>query len=128
MFARFAGNDPPQPVRSAGVLVVSRSSSGGERLPGRRIAVLSAAAVAALAAAGTAIAQPATIDWHGSFDSAAPENNPTVNTGESVTWNVTDGGHNVDVTGPENFRSTSGKDAKGTQFSHTFSKPGKYTY
>ena len=97
-------------------------------MPGRRIAVLSAAAVAAIAAAGTAIAQPATIDWHGSFNSSAPENNPTINTGESVTWNVTQGGHNVDVTGPENFRSTSGTDKSGTQVTHTFTKPGKYTY
>src|SRR5438874_2031786 len=94
----------------------------------RRLAVLSVAAVAAIAAAGTAIAQPATINWQESFDSNAPANNPTINTGEAVTWNVTEGGHNVDVMGPENFKSSSGTDKKGTQVTHTFTKPGKYTY
>src|SRR3954447_20143326 len=85
-------------------------SQGGDRLPGRRIAALSAAAVAAIAAAGTAIAQPATIDWHEGFKSSDAAYNPTINTGESVTWNVTEGGHNVDVVGPENFKSTNGTD------------------
>jgi plastocyanin len=94
----------------------------------RRIAVLFAATIAAIVAAATAMAQSATITWQESFNSKAPENNPTINTGETVTWNVAEGGHNVDVTGPESFKSTSGEDKKGTQFVHTFTRPGTYTY
>ena len=94
----------------------------------RHLVVLCVVTLAVVAAAGTALGQSATIDWQESFDSKAPQNNPTINTGESVTWNVTEGGHNVDVMGPENFRSTSGEDPKGTQFTHTFKTPGKYTY
>jgi len=94
----------------------------------RHLVVLCVVALAVVAAAGTALGQSATIDWQKPFDSQAPQNNPTINTGESVTWNVTEGGHNVDVMGPENFKSTSGEDSSGTQFTHTFTKPGKYTY
>src|SRR6266576_2310733 len=87
------------------------------------------ASVAAIAVAGTALAQPATINWQECFKSSAPENNPTVNVGEAVTWNVTEGGHNIDIyKGPETFKSTSGTDKSGTQFSHTFNKAGKYTF
>src|SRR3954468_348173 len=100
------------------------------RPPMRRphLVVLFVVPLAVVAAAGTALGQSSTINWQESFDSKAPQNNPTINTGESVTWNVTEGGHNVDVMGPENFRSTSGEDPKGTQFTHTFKTPGKYTY
>src|SRR2546423_15393076 len=97
-------------------------------MPRRNLAVLSAAAVAAIAAAGTAIAQPATIDWQESFDSKAPANNPTINTGEAVTWNVTEGGHKVDVMGPEDFKSGTGTDKKGSQVTRTITKPRQYTY
>src|SRR3954447_16458400 len=129
MTPRAPGDARGGPAWSAGRAVRPPSRLKEETpLPGRRLAVLSAAAVAAVAAAGTAIAQPATINWTHSFDSSAPENNPTINTGESVTWNVTQGGHNVDVMGPENFKSTNGTDSSGTQFSHTFTKAGKYTY
>src|SRR5947199_1053516 len=129
MLAAFGGNDRQRPVRSAGPLVSSPVRLKEETpLPGRRTAVLSAAAVVAIAAAGTAIAQPATINWYEGFKSSDPAYNPTINTGESVTWNVTEGGHNVDVMGPENFKSTNGTDKSGTQFTHTFTKPGKYTY
>src|SRR3954454_7400883 len=93
----------------------------------RHIAILCLSAVGIVAGAGTALGQSATIDWRESFDSRAPANNPTIYTGESVTWNVTAGGHNVDVTGPENFKSTSGTDPKGTQYTHTFNIPAKYT-
>jgi len=97
-------------------------------LPRRRVAVLSAAAVAVIAAAGTAIAQPATIQWYEGFKSSDPAYNPTINTGETVTWNITEGGHNIDVSGPENFKSTNGTDKSGTTYTHTFTKPGKYTF
>ena len=97
-------------------------------MPGRRTAVLSAAAVVAIAAAGTAIAQPATINWYEGFKSSDPAYNPTINTGESVTWNVTEGGHNVDVMGPENFKSTNGTDKSGTQnlFGEVVTPAGPY--
>ena len=94
----------------------------------RHIAILCLSAVCIVAGAGTALGQSATIDWRESFDSRAPANNPTIYKGESVTWNVTSGGHNVDVTGPENWKSTSGSDPKGAQITHTFNTPGKYTY
>src|SRR3954462_1286516 len=90
-------------------------------------AAVTTAIAAALALASTpAWAAPATVvvDSHDFAPSAV-----TVNTGEAVTWDVREGGHNVDVwDGPEKFKSTSGKDAAGTQFSHTFTKAGTYQY
>src|SRR5436305_7870974 len=125
MLAAFGGNDGQRPVRSAGPLVSSPVRLKEETpLPGRRTAVLSAAAVVAIAAAGTAIAQPATINWYEGFKSSDPAYNPTINTGETVTWNVTEGGHNIDVVAPENFKSTSGTDKAGTTLGHSFPKQG----
>lgn len=90
-------------------------------------AALTTAIAAALAMAATpAWAAPATVvlDNNDFMPGAV-----TVNTGEAVTWDVRDGGHNIDVwEGPETFKSTSGKDAVGTQFSHTFTKAGTYKY
>jgi plastocyanin len=83
-----------------------------------------AAGVVSLAAAGTASAAPVTIDWKDPSKTTS-----TINTGESVTWNVVEGGHNVDVvSGPETFKSTSGKDPKGTQVTHVFNAAGTYQF
>jgi plastocyanin len=83
-----------------------------------------AAGVVSLAAAGTASAAPVTIDWKDPSKTTS-----TINTGESVTWNVVEGGHNVDVvSGPETFKSTSGKDPKGTQVTHVFNTAGTYQF
>ena len=90
-------------------------------------AASAAAIAAALAMASTpAWAAPASVvvDNHDFAPNAV-----TVNTGEAVTWDVREGGHNIDVySGPETFKSTSGKDAAGTQFTHTFTKAGTYQY
>jgi plastocyanin len=90
----------------------------------RTAALTASLFTAALAVAPAAHAAPATIDWQsGSSTTSA------INAGEAVTWNVVEGGHNVDViSGPETFQSTSGKDAKGTQFSHVFNTPGTYKF
>ena len=75
-------------------------------------------------AAPAAHAAPATIDWK---DPSKTTNQ--INAGESVTWNVVESGHNIDViSGPETFKSTNGKDASGTQFSHVFNTPGTYQF
>jgi|1185.fasta_scaffold13913_3 plastocyanin len=90
-------------------------------------AAVTTAIAAALALASTpAWAAPATVvvDSHDFAPNAV-----TVNTGEAVTWDVRESGHNIDVwDGPEKFKSTSGKDAAGTQFTHTFTKAGTYQY
>jgi plastocyanin len=89
-----------------------------------RTAALSASLFAALVATAPAAAAPATIDWREPVTS-----NPSINAGEAVTWNVVEGGHNVDVySGPETFKSTSGTDKTGTQFAHTFNTPGSYKF
>jgi hypothetical protein len=80
--------------------------------------------IATLALASPAVADPATIAWDNGSDTTS-----TINQGESVTWDVLDSGHNVDVyQGPETFKSTSGKDPAGTKFSHVFNKPGTYKF
>ena len=82
------------------------------------------AGASALVVASPASAANVTIDWK---DPSKTTNQ--INAGESVTWNVVEGGHNVDVyQGPETFMSTSGKDPKGTQFSHVFNTPGTYQF
>jgi plastocyanin len=82
------------------------------------------AGLATFAVASPAMAAPATIDWQGGSNTTS-----AINAGEAVTWNVVEGGHNVDViSGPETFQSTSGKDPKGTQFSHVFNTPGTYKF
>jgi plastocyanin len=90
-----------------------------------RAAALTASLITGLAlAAPAAHAAPATIDWQ------EPSNtNSAINQGESVTWNVVESGHNIDVvSGPESWKSTSGKDAKGTQVTHVFNTPGTYNF
>src|SRR4051794_37282761 len=97
------------------------------RLSLRSPLALTAAAfsVAAVAiAAPAAMAAPATIAWDNGSDTTS-----TINQGEAVTWDVLDSGHNIDVyQGPETFRSTDGKDAAGTKFTHAFNKPGTYKF
>jgi plastocyanin len=94
------------------------------RLPLSASLTLCTGLFAGLVAAGPAAAAPATIDWREPVTA-----NPTINAGEAVTWNVVEGGHNVDVfAGPETFKSTSGTDKTGTQFSHTFNTPGTYKF
>src|SRR3954468_393625 len=83
-----------------------------------------ATGIATLALASPAVADPATIAWDNGSDTTS-----SINQGEAVTWDVLDSGHNVDVyQGPETFKSTSGKDAAGTKFSHVFNKPGTYKF
>src|SRR4051794_7583672 len=96
----------------------------GDPMRHPRTAALTASIFTALAIAPAAHAAPATINWQDPSDTTT-----TVNQGESVTWNVVESGHNIDViSGPEKFQSTSGKDAKGTQFSHVFNTPGTYKF
>jgi plastocyanin len=85
-----------------------------------------AVALGAFAFAQPALAAPATVTVQNhAFNADAV----TVNAGDAVTWNFAEGGHNVDVvSGPETFRNQSGTTASGTQFAHTFSKPGTYSY
>ena len=84
------------------------------------------AGIAACAFATPAVAAPASVSVQN--DSFNPKN-VAVNAGEAVTWNFMEGGHNIDVySGPETFKSTSGKDASGTSFAHTFNTPGTYQY
>src|SRR3954468_5887721 len=85
---------------------------------------LALAGAGALAVASPASAAHVTIDWQ------KPSQTPSqISTGESVTWNVVEGGHNVNVyQGPETFMSTSGKDPKGTQFTHVFNAAGTYKF
>jgi plastocyanin len=79
---------------------------------------------AALVAAPAAHAAPVTIDWK-----EPSKTTSSINAGEAVTWNVVEGGHNVDVTtGPETFKSTNGTDKTGTQFTHVFNTPGTYSF
>jgi plastocyanin len=85
-----------------------------------------AVALGAFAFANPALAAPATV-------AVANHNfNPdpvTVNTGDAVNWDFQENGHNVDVvSGPETFRNQTGTTSSGTQFSHTFAKPGTYKY
>src|SRR3954447_19556286 len=83
-----------------------------------------ATGIATLALASPAVADPATIAWDNGSDTTS-----SIKQGEAVTWDVLDSGHNVDVyQGPETFKSTSGKDAAGTKFSHVFNKPGTYKF
>src|SRR4051794_25815102 len=90
----------------------------------RATVAVSASLLASLAAAGPALAQPATMDWQ-----KPASGDLSINQGESVTWNVTEGGHNIDVyQGPETFKSTSGTDKAGTQYAHTFNTPGTYKF
>jgi plastocyanin len=90
-----------------------------------RTAAFTASLITGIAlAAPAAHAAPATIDWQKPTDA-----NVSVNQGEAVTWNVVEGGHNIDVvSGPETFRSTTGKDPAGTQFNHVFNTPGTYQF
>src|SRR5436305_14698988 len=85
-----------------------------------------AVALGAFAFANPALAAPATVAVNNqSFNAKAV----TVNAGDAVTWDFQEGGHNVDVvSGPETFRNQSGTTSSGTQFAHTFSKPGTYSY
>src|SRR3954470_18876666 len=90
----------------------------------KKILTLAFAGAAPLAVASPAMAANVTIDWQ-----KPSQTTSQINTGESVTWNVVESGHNVNVyQGPETFKSTSGKDAKGTQFSHVFNTPGTYKF
>src|SRR3954470_14301181 len=83
------------------------------------------AGLASLALAAPALAAPATVEVGDNFFGT---DNVTVNTGEAVTWNWTGGGHDVDfVSGPEKI-AASPTNAKGGTYSHTFSKPGTYSY
>ncbi len=52
----------------------------------------------------------------------------TIKAGETITWTNSDTApHTVtDISGPESFKSD--PVAPGGSFSHTFTKPGKYTY
>jgi plastocyanin len=83
-----------------------------------------------LAVVAPASAAPATIQWQESFNSKDPANNPTVNEGEAVTWNVNEGGHNVHVYQPDVYNSQpgGGTDKKGQHVSYTFTKAGTYQY
>jgi plastocyanin len=92
------------------------------RLPLLVSAGLAALAVAAPAA--SAAPQSVVVNNH-SFTADAV----TVNTGEAVTWDVQESGHNIDViSGPAQWRSTTGKEPAGTQVSHVFSQAGTYSY
>jgi plastocyanin len=87
---------------------------------------ITGAALAACAFATPAAAAPASVAVQN--DSFNP-NSVAVTAGEAVTWNFMEGGHNVDVySGPETFKSTSGKDSSGTSFAHTFNAAGTYKY
>src|SRR4051812_45816366 len=90
----------------------------------KKILTLAFAGAATLAVASPAMAANVTINWQ-----KPSQTTSQINTGESVTWNVVESGHNVNVyQGPETFMSTSGKDPKGTQFSHVFNTPGTYKF
>ena len=97
------------------------------RFPLRTPVALTAATLgvaAAAIAAPAAMAAPATIAWDNGSDTTS-----AINQGEAVTWDVQGSGHNIDViSGPETFKSTDGKDAVGTKFSHAFNKPGTYKF
>jgi plastocyanin len=83
------------------------------------------AGLASLALAAPAMAAPATVEVGDNFFGT---DNVTVNTGEAVTWNWTGAGHNVDFTaGPEKI-TASPTNGKGASYSHTFTKPGTYSY
>jgi plastocyanin len=97
------------------------------RFPLRTPVALTAAAagLASLAIAAPALAAPAAVDVGDNFFGT---DNVTVSTGEAVTWNWVGGGHNVDfISGPEKI-TASPTNAKGATFSHTFTKPGTYSY
>src|SRR3954451_928900 len=80
--------------------------------------------LATLALASPAVADPATIAWDNGSDTTS-----SINQGEAGTWDVLHSGHHVYLyQGPETFKSTSGKDAAGTKFSHVFNKPGTYKF
>src|SRR4051794_1229242 len=90
----------------------------------KKILTLAFAGAATLAVASPAMAANVTINWQ-----KPSQTTSQINTGESVTWNVVESGHNVNVyQGPETFKSTSGEDPKGTQFSHVFNTPGTYKF
>jgi hypothetical protein len=86
--------------------------------------IFMATGLATLSLAAPAVANPVTIAWDNGSDTTS-----SINQGESVTWDVLDSGHNVDVyQGPETFKSTDGKDPAGTKFTHVFNKPGTYKF
>src|SRR3954465_7419135 len=90
----------------------------------KKILTLAFAGATPLAVASPAMAANVTIDWQ-----KPSETTSQINVGESVVWNVVEGGHNVDVlSGPETFKSTNKEDPKGTQFSHVFTKAGTYQF
>src|SRR3954463_13087478 len=92
----------------------------------KKLLPLAIAGAATLSVASPAAAAPATVVVKN--DSFTPKS-VTINSGEAVTWDVQEGGHNIDVyQGPETFKSTNSKDAKGTQFTHTFTQSGTYSY
>src|SRR3954469_3433863 len=90
----------------------------------KKILTLAFAGATTLAVASPAMAANVTINWQ-----KPSQTTSQINTGESVTWNVVESGHNLNVyQGPETFKSTSGEDPKGTQFSHVFNTPGTYKF
>ena len=90
----------------------------------KKLIPLALAGASALVVASPASAANVTIDWKDPSKTTS-----SIVAGESVTWNVVEGGHNVNVyQGPETFQSTSGKDPKGTQFTHVFNTPGTYQF
>jgi plastocyanin len=96
------------------------------RFPLRAPLVVTAGVAALAVAAAPASAAPQTVVVNNhSFTADAV----TVNTGEAVTWNVQESGHNIDViSGPAAWRSTTGKEPAGAQVTHVFSQAGSYSY
>jgi plastocyanin len=90
-----------------------------------RTAAFTASLITGLAlAAPAAQAAPATVNWQKPTNASV-----AINQGEAVTWNVVESGHNIDVvSGPESWKSTSGKDPQGAQVTHVFNAPGTYTF
>ena len=97
-------------------------------MPSIRTAAAPACLLTLLAAATAAPAQAAPATVVVDNDAFSPKD-VAIDAGETVTWDVREGGHNIDVyEGPETFRSTSGKTPSGTQFVHAFDKAGTYRY
>src|SRR5215210_5515371 len=93
---------------------------------GSRTMPFALATGALLALAGPAAAAPQTVVVNNDRFSPA---DVSLNAGETITWDVQEGGHNIDVySGPETWKSTSGKDSRGTQVTRAWSQAGTYKY
>jgi plastocyanin len=92
----------------------------------RKTRFLAPALFSALALAAPAVAEDKTVN---APDYEFAPKNESIAVGDTVTWNFTGPSEHTATSNPgQPDKFDSGLKAKGTTFSHTFEKPGKYQY